>query len=122
MKKNVIAYGILVTAIIILMIYNQSKSQTIDKLSADNQSLQQQVTNFQTQIDEIKGQLSKADETLKKQEQDLKTMNNVIAHNEQLRDEVKLLKDKLAKLQATKSKTPTKNNAKETAKPLVKKK
>lgn len=102
MKKSVIAFAILTTVAIILLVLNMSKSQTIDQLTKEKASLEQKVSEMQTDVETIKSQLAQANEALEKQKEELKTMTNVIAHNEQLRDENNMLKQKLAKLQSGK--------------------
>ena len=102
MKKSVIAFAILTTAIIVLLVVNMSKSQTIDNLTKEKSTLEQKVADIQTEVDSIRSQLDQANEAQKKQKEELKTMANVIAHNEQLRDENNALKQKLAKLQTSK--------------------
>jgi len=102
MKKSVIAFAILTTVTIVLLVLNMSKSQTIDNLTKEKATLEQKVADIQTEVDSIKSQLNEANEVQKKQKEELKTMANVIAHNEQLRDENNALKQKLAKLQTSK--------------------
>lgn len=102
MKKSVIAFAILTTVTIVLLVLNMSKSQTIDNLTKEKATLEQKVADIQTEVDSIKSQLDQANEVQKKQKEELKTMANVIAHNEQLRDENNALKQKLAKLQTSK--------------------
>lgn len=113
MKKNVIAYAVLITLVVILLVFVQSKSQTIDKLNDQNLALQEKITDAQAQLDDIKNQLSQATEIQQKQQQELKSMNNVMEHNEELREEVKSLKDKLAKCLSSKT------AAAKTAKPVA---
>ncbi|MFM8391703.1 MAG: hypothetical protein ACKN9H_04395 [Methylophilaceae bacterium] len=108
MKKSVIAFAILTTVTIVLLVLNMSKSQTIDNLTKEKATLEQKVADIQTEVDSIKSQLDEANAAQKKQKEELKTMANVIAHNEQLRDENNALKQKLAKLQTSKpSSAPT---------------
>ncbi len=112
MKKPVIAFAVLSTIAIILLVLNLSKSQTIDKLNSENNALKEKVTNIQTQLDDSKTQLEQAIQAQNKQQEQLKTMSNVIAHNEQLRDQVNMLKQKLAKMQASKASSAAANKAK----------
>ncbi len=108
MKKSVIAFAILITALVALIVFNLSNSQTIENLTQEKTSLEQKSADLQKQIDALNSQLEQSQTIQSKQQEDLKIMNNVIAHNEQLRDENNLLKQKLAKLQAQKAPSTSK--------------
>lgn len=108
MKKSVIAFAVLITALVALIVFNLSNSQTIENLTQEKTSLEQKSADLQKQIDALNSQLEQSQTIQSKQQEDLKIMNNVIAHNEQLRDENNLLKQKLAKLQAQKAPSTSK--------------
>ncbi len=108
MKKTVIAFAVLITALVALIVFNLSNSQTIENLTQEKTSLEQKSADLQKQIDALNSQLEQSQTIQSKQQEDLKIMNNVIAHNEQLRDENNLLKQKLAKLQAQKAPSTSK--------------
>ena len=108
MKKTVIAFALLITALVALIVFNLSNSQTIENLTQEKTSLEQKSADLQKQIDALNSQLEQSQTIQSKQQEDLKIMNNVIAHNEQLRDENNLLKQKLAKLQAQKAPSTSK--------------
>jgi len=110
--KSITIYAVLITSIIGLILFNVSKSNTIDTLSQEKASLEQKVASFSSELAQIKGDLDKANLTLKKQAEDLKTMKSIIAHNEQLRDENDMLKQKLAALQKAKAPVAAKAKAK----------
>ena len=70
MKKSVIAFAILTTVTIVLLVLNMSKSQTIDNLTKEKATLEQKVADIQTEVDSIKSQLDQANEAQKKQKEE----------------------------------------------------
>ena len=73
MKKSVIAFDVLITALLILIVFNLSKSQTINQLTQEKTILEQKVADLQKQTDEIQSQLDQANEAQKKQKEEFKS-------------------------------------------------